>query len=324
MFARHGRMALAISATALLAGCAGSIKPHVPVPDEPGLYGLMPDDELQRLDGSKDWEVSTWRQRSDFGPDQQFVISDPILVNRGTSDVAIELWQVSWIRSDIRSDGSAAPVRGSQWTVAPLEPFRVPLSFRSVAENPDVLHIVPQEALEPGLYSLQLRQGDATRTARIGVEWSSVDQDDYSADHCVDRKVSVPTTYQTCNATETAATSAQTAGQTPGQTAGTPSSMSKDLKIKLAKPVTTTVAGQRILIVEGVVTNVAASTRAVPMLEAALRDRSGNVLGRWSFAASPNLLSPGQTASFRTEIQQPPSGTTRVNVNFQSNASAQQ
>lgn len=310
MFARQGRMALAIGATVLLAGCAGSVKPHVPVPDDPGLYALLPDDELQQLDGSEEWEVSTWSRRSDLSADQQFVIADPMLVDRGTTDVAIELWQVSWIRSDIRSDGSAAPVRGSQWAAAPLDSARVPLSFRPVAGNPDVVHVVPQRALEPGLYSLQLRRGDAVRTARFGVEWSDVDQRDYSADHCVDRKVSVPTTFQPCHSTDTAA--AHSAG----------ANVARDLRIELEKPVASIVAGQRVLVVEGEVRNVAASSRVVPMLEAALHDHSGNVLGRWTFAASPNLLEPGRSATFRTEIQDPPAGTSRIDVNFQPDASA--
>lgn len=310
MFARHGRSALAIGAIAFLAGCAGSVKPHVPVPDDPGLYALMHDDDLEQLDRDEESDHSGWSEWSDLDPDQQFVIADPMLVDRGTTDVAIELWQVSWLRSDIRSDGSAAPVHGQQWVVAPVESARVPLSFRPVAGNPDVVHVVPQRALDPGLYALQLRRGDAGRTARFGVGWSDVDQRDYAADHCVDRKASIPTTFHPCPGADTAAAAAQ--GATPGP--------GGDLRIELDKPVAATVAGQRVLVVEGEVRNLAGISRAVPLLQAALHDHSGNVLGRWTFAASPNLLAPGESATFRTEIEDPPAGTSRVDVNFQPDA----
>lgn len=307
MLPRSARAGLAIGIVLLLAACAGSVRPHVPVPDEPGIYALLPEDELQPLGGSDDWEELAQGDSADFGPDQQFVVSDPSLAEHGVSgDVAIELWKVAWLRSDIRSDGSAAPVRGSEWAVARLDPFRIPLSFRPVAGHPDVLHLVPQRALEPGLYALQLREGDAAREARFGVQWSSVDRDDYSAIHCVDRRIGVPMTYQTCLATQTAMFPA----------AG-PAHRGDDLAIALAETSTMTVAGQQVLIVAGMVTNTATSTRAVPMLEAALRDRSGNVLGRWTFAASPNLLGPGETASFRTEISDPPAGVSGVDVGFE-------
>lgn len=312
MIPHHAKAALALGAGLLLTACAGSVKPHVPVPGDPGIYGLLPGDELQPLGGSDDWEDLAEGDSADFGPDQQFVVSDPSLAERGVSDdVTIELWKVAWLRSDLRSDGSAAPVRGSEWAVARLDPFRIPLSFRPVAGNPDVLHLVPQRALEPGLYALQLREGDAAREARFGVQWSSIDRDDYSAAQCVDRRIGVPMTYQTCLATQTAMSSA--AGQV---------GRGDDLAIALAESMTTMVAGQRVLILSGMVTNTASSTRAVPMLEAALRDPSGNVLGRWNFAASPNLLAPGESASFRTEIADPPTGMAGVDVGFEPGSAA--
>lgn len=314
MPARQGRAALAITAVSLLSACAlGPSAPQVPIPDDPGLYAIVGEDDLMRLDGNEKWEVETWPERADLGTHQQFVISDPILIDRGkTDDIDIELWQIAWVRSAIRADGSAAPAQGSQWVVARLEPFRVPLSFRSIGDESDVLHVVPQEELAPGLYSLQLRQGDASRSARFGVDWDDVDKQDYSATHCVDRRLEGGSAYQPCSTASAAA---------PG--AAMPSGLARDLEIKLVDPVTKTMGSQKVLIVQGMVTNVASSTRAVPMLEAALRDRSGNVLGRWTFAAQPELLSPGQTATFRTEILEPPAGTARVNVTFTQSASLQ-
>jgi hypothetical protein len=314
MPARQGRAALAIAAASLLSACAlGPSAPQVPIPDDPGFYAVVDEDDLKRLDGNEKWEVETWPERADLRQDQQFVISDPILIDRGkTDDIDIELWRVAWVRSAIRADGSAAPAQGSQWAVARIEPFRVPLSFRSVGDESDVLHVVPQEALAPGLYSLQLRQGDASRSARFGVDWNSVDKQDYSAAHCVDRRLGGGPAYQPCTTASAAA---------PGD--GMSSGLARDLEIKLIDPVSRTVGSQKVLIVQGMVTNVASSTRAVPMLEAALQDRGGNVLGRWTIAAQPELLSPGQTATFRAEIIEPPAGTARVNVTFTQNASLQ-
>ncbi len=294
---------------ALLSACAGdSSGPRIPIPEDHGLYAMVGQDELRRLDGTGDWEVQTWNTRADLSPAQQFVLYDPILAARGVTDDDIEIWQVAWVRSDIRDDGSAAPIQGSQWAVAPLEDFRVPVSLRSVGDYPDMLHMVPEGPLAPGLYSLQIRQGAAARSARFGVQWSSIDKQDYSASHCVDRRSGTRPAFQTCGSNTLAATS----------------DAARNLRISLVDPVKTTVGGQRVLIIQGTITNEATAPRAVPMLEATLQDSAGTVLQRWPFTPQQAELAAGATTSFRTEIQQPPTATRRINVDFAANLASGQ
>jgi hypothetical protein len=265
-------------------------------------------DELRRLDGSSDWEVRSWNTRSDLSPAQQFVLYDPIHAARGVADVDIELWQVAWVRSAIRDDGSAAPIDGSQWAVAPLESFRVPLSLRSVGDHADMLHLVPQGPLTPGLYSLQIRQGAAARSARFGVQWTSIDKQEYSASHCVDRRTGGQPTFQVCG----------------GQNLAAADAAARDLRISLVDPIKTTIGTQRVLIIQGTITNEATATRSIPMLEATLQDSAGTVLHRWPFTPQQSELAPGATTSFRTEVQQPPAATKRVNVDFAANLASGQ
>lgn len=313
---QHHRIFLALAGAAALSACASGSGPHVPIPEDPGLYAVPalreePDDEddLQRLDGNQEWEVETWEDRADLSSDVQFVIEDPDLVGDSTSrEALIELWNVAWVRSDLRSDGSAAPVQGSQWAVARLDPFRVPLAYRQVEGRPDVIHVVPQERLAPGLYSLQLRKDSGARSARFGVDWDDIDRQDYSAAHCVDRRSGGQPLYVACAAPETVASQAPAGG----------------LEISLLDPVAQTVGDQRILVIQGMVTNDGNAPRTVPMLEATLHDQAGTVLTRWTFAPERAQLEPGESSTFRTEIRQAPAATSRVNVAFSRNAASAQ
>lgn len=309
MFRATFRMLFPLVGAALLSACAGDPSgPRIPIPEDHGLYAMVGQDELRRLDGTSAWEVQSWNSRADLSPAQQFVLYDPILAARGVADVDIEMWQVAWVRSDIRDDGSAAPIEGSQWAVAPIEDFRVPVSLRSVGDHPDMLHLVPEGPLTPGLYSLQIRQGAAARSARFGVQWSSIDKQEYSASHCVDRRSGARPAFQPCGSQALAAAS----------------DAARDLRINLVDPVKTTVGSQRVLIIQGTITNEATAPRAVPMLEATLQDSAGTVLHRWPFTPQQSELAAGATTSFRTEIQQPPAATRRVNVDFAANLASGQ
>lgn len=306
MHATLSRLVFAIAGGAALSACAGGPdEPRIPIPEDAGLYAILSEDELLRLDGGGEWESETWPQRSDLSPAQQFVVYDPSLARDGGANAAI--WEVAWVRSAIRNDGSAGPVDGSQWAVAPLESHRVPLDVRTVIDHPDMLHVVPDGPLSPGLYALQLRNGATMRQARFGVQWSSLDRQEYSAAHCVDLRPGAEPGYEPCVA------AAQAAGDGNGS----------NLRIELADPVKQTAGGLAVLIIEGTVTNDSATTLRVPMLEATLRDRAGTVLQRWPFMPNDSQLAPGQTTSFRTEAQQPPAAAAKVNVSIETrNASS--
>lgn len=301
MFKSVFRMPIVLAGAVILSACAGGPSgPRIPIPEDPGLYAMVSQDELRRLDGSSAWEVQTWNTRADLSPAQQFVLYDPILASRGVADVDIELWQVAWVRSAIRDDGSAAPIQGSQWAVAPLEQFRVPHSLRAVGDHADMVNLVPQGPLAPGLYSLQIRQGAAARSARFGVQWSSIDKQDYSANHCVDRRTAGQPAFRSCG----------------DQSAAAIDDAARDFRLSLVDPVKMTIGGERVLIIQGTITNEAATARALPMLEATLQDSAGTVLHRWPVTPQQSQLAPGETTSFRTEVRQPPATTARVNVNF--------
>ncbi len=297
MHATLSRLVIVLAGCATLSACAGDPDhPRIPIPEDAGLYAILSEDELLRLDGSGEWERETWPRRSDLSPAQQFVVYDPALAAEGGADAAI--WEVAWVRSAIRSDGSAGPIDGSEWAVAPLESYRVPLDVRAVIDHPDMMHIVPAGPLDPGLYALQLRNGATTRQARFGVQWSSLDRQDYSASHCVDRRAGAEAGYEPCVAAVQTAENAS------------------NLRIELADPIKQTAGGLTVLVIEGTVTNDSAATLRVPMLEATLRDRSGAVLQRWPFMPNDSQLAPGQTTSFRTEAQQPPATAAKVNVSI--------
>lgn len=306
------RLLLAAIATAGLSACASGSGPHVPIPDESGLYAIPAlradaDDEdvLQRLDGpDQEWEIETWAERVDLSPDVQFVIRDPA-VAAVPGEHLIELWKVAWVRSDLRNDGQAQPVDGSDWAVARLDPFRVPLAYRGVSGQADTIHVVPQQRLAPGLYSLQLRNPRSARSARFGVDWQAIDRRQYAAAHCVDRRLAQEPAYMPCAGAQASS----------GQNAG------KGLQISLVDPVARTVSGERILLLRGTITNESTVSRSLPLLVAALQDQSGTVLGRWTFAAGQTRLDAGQSATFRTEIRNAPAGTARVNVSFARDAS---
>ncbi|MGH6949137.1 MAG: FxLYD domain-containing protein [Kiloniellales bacterium] len=287
-----------VALAAALSACgAGYEDTLYPLPDEPGFYALGPDSELQRLDGDRDWEVESWPQRSELSPYAEFVLYDPIL-SRDTRPRTelIQLWRVAWVRSDIDSRGLAMPAQGSEWAVAQMEPFHIPVAFDHPQGKPEFVHIVPRQPLEPGIYSLRLNKVGTKRIARVGVQWSSVDKRRYSAANCVDRYLAKGGAYRVCSG-----------GSDPLE-----ATASNDLEITLVDPL----KRDDILIVQGVVTNTGPSTRQVPPMQAVLLDSQGRRLTHATIEPHLGELGPGERMNFKSEIAAVPQSTARVNVSF--------
>lgn len=102
---------------------------------------------------------------------------------------AVRLQKAVWVRSQIGADGSISPAGGERWVVSNLEQFTVPVDVGEVDGRADVVHAVPLQPLQPGLYSLQLQTstGHTDITSRFGVHWPHVDRQAYPATTCVDR-----------------------------------------------------------------------------------------------------------------------------------------
>ncbi|OOG28128.1 hypothetical protein B1C78_02105 [Thioalkalivibrio denitrificans] len=268
-------------------------------PDEHGLYATHGGD-LQRLDGDREWEMETWEVRSNLSPGTEFVIRHPEA--RGDADSLkemIQLRRVAWVRSEITREGDIGPVDGSSWAVTEVDSLRVPFTVETMDGEAGVVRVIPDDRLERGLYSLQLRTRSNTLSARLGVDWNSVDRRQYSATHCVDRYLGEDTRYRPCAQQEQALAS-------------------RWLRIHLVEPEMRDVAGQRRLVVQGVVINTSERKRRVPTLEAQLRSGDGEVLKRWRFDPATAELEPGDSARFRGEVPDPPSTTRNVHVTFSS------
>ncbi len=72
--------------------------------------------------------------------------------------------------------------------------------------------------------------------------------------------------------------------------------------------------GAPVLVVEGLVRNVARSIRDTAPLTAVVRDASGAVLAEWSLALESTQLDPGAIERFRTTFPAPPEHGARVDV----------
>lgn len=347
------------TAFALLAGlsaCAsGPRPPSYPVPDEPGIYSFTTKNDLRRLDGDSEWEAEAWPERSNLPSNIHFVVNDPALVGRPPGST-LELWRVAWVRSDINASNQAMPVAGSQWAVAPIEPFNVPFRYESPADQPEVVHIAPAAPLPPGLYTVRIA---GARQARIGIVWNSTDQRQYSAANCVDRYVAQGNAYRTCtNAVAAQPTVVAPAGNTafysPGVGTTNAGLASLSAPSAAAAPVATQpVAVQPVvaqptvtqptvtqpapaaaaprgleislvkpvkqnngLLIQGTVVNNTSQVLPVPAMQATLKDAAGQDLRRWVFNPPVRQLAPGQRAVFKTEVQPVPAGAARANVAF--------
>ena len=318
-------LALLVGASA----CAGTREPSFPVPDDPGIYALTGND-LHRLDGDQDWETETWPERSNMPSNVQFVVSDPALAGRAAGN-SVELWKVAWVRSDINAQGQAMPVAGSQWAVAPLEPFSIPFRYESPAGQGDVVHIVPNAPLSPGLYTVRIVNPGA-RQARMGVAWNGVDQRQYSAANCVDRYAAEGNIFRPCtsvvvpvagvapapvgtidNGGLASLTAPEPAPMAPAAPQPTPvAAGDRGLHIALVRPVRRNDG----LLIQGVVTNTSSQVQALPTMQGSLENQAGQEVRRWVFQPPVAQLQPGQRANFSTEVRQIPSGVARASVAF--------
>jgi hypothetical protein len=70
------------------------------------------------------------------------------------------------------------------------------------------------------------------------------------------------------------------------------------------------------LVVRGKVTNTSGKVREVPELQAWIRGEDSRELANWTFTAAQTRLLPGETASFITRFQNPPSGGTGLAIDF--------
>jgi predicted Zn finger-like uncharacterized protein len=70
------------------------------------------------------------------------------------------------------------------------------------------------------------------------------------------------------------------------------------------------------LVVRGKVTNTSGSVRQVPELQAWIRGEDSRELANWTFTAAQTRLLPGETASFITRFQNPPTGGTGLAIDF--------
>ena len=333
---RIARNAICLVFLAGASACAGTREPSYPVPDEPGIYSLTTNDNLRRLDGDRDWEVESWPERSNMPGNVQFVINEPALAGRSAGN-AVELWRVAWVRSEIDPQGQAMPIEGSEWAVAPLEPFAIPFRYESPAGQTDIVHIVPTVPLEPGLYTLRIANPGA-RQARVGVAWNGIDQRQYSAMNCVDRYDG--NVYRPCSAAVAANAPAPTGDplapaltanasngglaslappqpapvvvqQAPAQPVAAATS-AQGLQIALADPVRRNDG----LLIQGAVINTSNEARAIPTMQGSLENAAGQEMRRWIFQPPVPTLQPGERANFSTEVRPIPTGTARASVAF--------
>lgn len=303
MTKRTAGSAGAVMLAALVTACAGNLGPSFPLPEEPGLYAITGGDELQRLDGDREWEVESWPARSALGSYTEFVIFDPDLARDARPrDRLVDLWRVAWVRSEVDSRGLAGPVQGSAWAVAPIEPFRVSIIPGQAEGYPEYVHVVPERPLEPGLYALRLKKVGTSRAGRLGVEWAAVDKQDYSAVNCVDRYLDAVPPYRTCT----------------GAGGVMESNAAEGLEITLVDPL----RQGNVLIVQGVVVNTTSDTKTVPTMQAVLLDKAGRQLTNALIEPRQVDLRPGERMSFKTEIVDAPQTTARIDVDFAPMANA--
>lgn len=265
------------------------------IPDDEGLYAVR-GDKLQRLDGNPNWEAESWPKRSDFAPGARFVIYESALrqSQQPPTDM-IRLSKVAWVRSKFSANGAISPVTDSRWAAPDLKKYEIPLKFRTVDSRKDLLLATPARPLEPGLYALEFRTTAKQIGARVGIQWSTVNQERYSASACVDRYADG--SYRPCD--------------------DQPQVLSTSgLSLYLVNPESKTAEGSRMVVVRGVVINTSDRPRHVPELEGVLRTADGQVVKQWRFTPETTELPPGESSEFRSEVQDPPPQAHDVYVRF--------
>jgi predicted Zn finger-like uncharacterized protein len=76
------------------------------------------------------------------------------------------------------------------------------------------------------------------------------------------------------------------------------------------------VAGDRVITVRGVVTNISQRKQTLPQLRAQLTNSAGAVLAEWSFDPPRGELDAGDSAPFETGTRNPPEGAQNLSITF--------
>jgi hypothetical protein len=330
----------------LLAGCAllglagcGSSTPQlsmqgeeIPMPPAYGLYAYD-GDNLTRLDGSGDWERSTWGDRSDLPTKVEFLVYEPTVATDPTSlSNLILLRRVAHVRNQVNASGQVAPAQNSRWGAPDLPDYRVALNYTPAPGHPDIIVAKPSDELSEGLYSFSILSRPQPINARFGVGWPDVDQTQYAAAHCVD---SYPSGYRRCadsdarindpaagiaptampvTAPATGATVATTTlGPASGPVTDSPLAF---LTVRGLRSSRTTIAGTPVLVVEGDLVNTSSDPHALPRrFVLGLLGSDGTVIENISIAdLPPTVLSPSEVYHFRTEVPNPPENAARIRL----------
>lgn len=288
-----------------LTACAGGPQVGeraIPKPPGPGLYALDGEDRLLRLDGSPDWEVRSWSERADLGPDTLLVIEDPRLgaLRRNLAAPRLELRQVAWLRSEINAVGAVSPVAENNWVDTDLPPLRVPLHIHWVSAYENTVVARPLGPLEPGLYAVYLADTDPPLRARLGIGWSKVDERAYAGRKCVDRYTGAMPEYGAC----------------VEQSIDIAMAPLRQLRVGQLTAERQTIDGEPRLVVRGEVTNTGAEAAQMPQLMARTLAKDGTVLGQWLFPAEKAILQPGESVGFRTDVRRPSPTIADINVDL--------
>lgn len=71
-----------------------------------------------------------------------------------------------------------------------------------------------------------------------------------------------------------------------------------------------------ILVIEGIIRNVAGTPVDVPLMRGALLNKDGKELHIWTFTAAKSQAAPGESVQYRTEFRNPPSDAETLDITF--------
>lgn len=306
-----GRRAAALFVLLLGAGCSSAPPDAWMVPDHTGLYATR-DGEIERIDGDEAFERATWDRRQVTPAVAEFVVFQEGVDMTAVASTDITLRRVGWVRSRIAADGSVMPNDSSTWDVPAIDAYVVPVNYATVAGRSDTIRVSPLAPLAPGLYSLELRGAQRDRTARIGVDWPSIDRDLYASAYCLDRVIGAQggSSLQPCTP--------QVAGEATQEEPLQPASgkISDVLQIELQAPQVISENGADTLIVHGQVLNSDQHWHVVPEMVVTLIDAQGARLEDWTYRMAQSELAPGEVAPFTLRIVNPAADAARVHVDF--------
>lgn len=277
----------------LLASCSS-------LPNDPGLYAVSESGTIQRLSGGPQWDKKTWGKRGDLPSNLRFFVVQPGIASDTSSlNAKIRLKRAGWVRSDIAASGVIGPAGGAQWIAADIESLIVPLTFDVLGKRDNIVVAAPYgEALQEGLYILELKDGDINVAAKFGVSWTAVNKSAYASDTCIDRyQTQGRSIYRRC-------AEQQQLMATQG------------LKLHIVEPERRTIAGLPAIVIKGIVLNESDNQRTIPTLEGRLVDADGRSLYNWRFQATTNEVAPGKSVSFGAVVEQPPPNVSNVVVRF--------